>query len=464
MSNDFEELLHRASADIRSAAQARACTEAKLRDLHCRSAEPRNGTLGRPALLSSLVAIFAALLCVALAVARLAHLQPHQPRLDARVRAPLSFPSTNASAAGDAVKGTPITPAWDGTGDQGASLTPTTVDLPATTVPAVTNRLAGVQSITFSSPSEGWAVAVHSGEPGSFTIFRTVGGPGLWTVAPTAEVVGRDPGWSRTPPQILFADASNGWIFGRSLWSTHDGGKVWRQSSIANLGDGASVVALGAAAGTVHMAVTGAGRLQMFSSPVDVDSYIASSEPFEALDDVVRSEAFGLTASGGFYVPATGRGLQLRDGRWESWAPPCVPTVDHVVLNARARTVALLCLEATTLGLKATLRVSRDAGQSFADETPTDTDVIEPAFVAALGTDHLTLFGTLSVGTRLEPVVLGSFDRSASWSLQHLDSVAGAWTAVDTIDDWNAMAIVGTDLIRTSDGGRSWVRVTPLVI
>ena len=104
----------------------------------------------------------------------------------------------------------------------------------------VSSRFSPV-SVTYVSPSEGWALGtVACGANQCLRLLRTTNDGVSWSSVPVPPAGPEGPG---SPPlKVRFADPDDGWIFSSlpgqakvQAWSTHDGGRHWLQLSILSI-------------------------------------------------------------------------------------------------------------------------------------------------------------------------------------------------------------------------------------
>jgi len=142
----------------------------------------------------------------------------------------------------------------------------TTTSVPPTTAttrpsaPAGTNVPSDFEpgSVTFVSSSTGFVIGVDSScaVGACVALARTTDGGSSWVAlpAPDAGYESRNNQRSTSVPavsEVRFADELDGWIYGPSLFATHDGGATWQPVSI-----GASVVSLETSGGYVDALVS----------------------------------------------------------------------------------------------------------------------------------------------------------------------------------------------------------------
>jgi hypothetical protein len=256
------------------------------------------------------------------------------------------------------------------------------VTVPPTTAPTTTSTttrpvLPGflAQSVSFVAAEDGFLLGLVACSTGTCLALRhTVDGAATWTAVtapPTAAGETEEGG----VPGLHFADASDGWVFGTSLWATHDGAQTWHEVSL-----GGSVVAMASGAGMAYALVdpctsapcTGPGHL--YSSPVDEDAWAevpGVSGRFDANASAVVAEGrsvFVLMASPG---PAI---LGSTDGVHFAPLPvPCSPESTSPVPFAPAdlaasdpADVAVACVGSVAAGSQMKqVYLSHDGGHSY---------------------------------------------------------------------------------------------------
>jgi hypothetical protein len=196
----------------------------------------------------------------------------------------------------------------------------------------------GVVSMSWPAPGTGWALV--EGDGGNRRLVRTTDDGATWS-----GVTGPDVSAAQ---QVLFADATNGWIAGGShAVSTHDGGVTWQPLSIAG-SEGTAAVA--AANGTVHVGfLRGAGAgLGIASSPTDHDAFVAAPLviPFGAGPRLDVSMSAGGPYGELVYDDRVLTGAaEIRNGAWSTWditCPGSAPTVS-AALSPTGAALTIAC-------------------------------------------------------------------------------------------------------------------------
>lgn len=135
-------------------------------------------------------------------------------------------------------------------------------------------------------------------------------------------LAGADPAVAK----VRFANQSDGWAFGRQLWSTHDGGRSWRQAAgpVSPVGDleTAGGVAYALAAACAQPPCAGAGKV--FRTPVGADSWqvVGGVMLVPGTGSIaLHGRAAWIVSSGG---PGAVRSFFSPDGTtWRQMADPC---------------------------------------------------------------------------------------------------------------------------------------------
>ncbi|MDQ1465470.1 MAG: hypothetical protein QOC73_2411 [Actinomycetota bacterium] len=238
--------------------------------------------------------------------------------------------------------------------------------------------LAGFQpaSVTFVSPNAGFVLGTQACATGTCTTLgattdagRTWAKAGVLPPALTGDAQG--------VRKVRFATASDGWAFGPQLWSTHDGGRSWRQ--IPQPGPVSDVEASGGVAYAIVASCSaepcGSG-VRLLRTPVDADTWTAVAGVALQNDGVLalHGRAVWVVAGGG---PGAAKFLTSADGTsWHFVANPCATLGPNWSLGGVApvttTSVYLLCISDPGAGSEAKkVLFSTDGG---AHGTPTSAD------------------------------------------------------------------------------------------
>ena len=228
------------------------------------------------------------------------------------------------------------------------SVEPSTTTAPSPTVPTGSPVPSGFEpgSVTFVSATTGFVIGIDStSAAGScVALARTSDAGATWVSlpAPPAVYVNRF-GTSATAPavsEVRFADALDGWIYGPSLFATHDGGATWQQLDL-----GGSVVALETSGGFVDAVVSPCSTQETCSGSLRLEQAPATGGSFTTVltGPIVQSSSTGVLALslhapagfvnlGGVGSPQNGlwatRSLENPRG-WNPFANPCAVSAGY---------------------------------------------------------------------------------------------------------------------------------------
>jgi hypothetical protein len=164
---------------------------------------------------------------------------------------------------------------------------PTTSTPPPSPTSTVPPQIAGflAQSVSFVTADDGFVLGDVACPSGPCPALRhTMDRGASWTSvsAPPSAVA---PGPYSPGPELHFADGLDGWVYGATLWATHDGAQQWYQVNL-----GGAVVAMASGAGEAYALVdpcastTCSGVEQLYRSPVGRDAWTVvlgvSGRPF----------------------------------------------------------------------------------------------------------------------------------------------------------------------------------------
>ena len=262
--------------------------------------------------------------------------------------------------------------------------------------------------------------------------------------------------------QVRFADANDGWAFGPELWSTHDGGAHWSQSTLNG------VWSLETAYGHVHAVAFGPNSdFVIESSATSLDAWTptgslqlgAGPVPFS---DVVLERNTGWAVENDRTVVA---GARLVSGHWTPWNPPCATNGGTAVISASTTSsVVAVCEEGAWgpsgyPGPPATrVYFSNNGGATwFHGGTLPESSgavVASPAPGSAV-TDVLT-------ATRRE--LVETFNGGVSWKVVLSEPGSAGFSYLGFTSASQGVAIetgeLPSQLLMTFNGGRSWLPVS----
>jgi hypothetical protein len=297
------------------------------------------------------------------------------------------------------------------------------------------------------------------------------------------------------PLSIHFADPRDGWIYGAlavparqagisysiepALWSTHDGGMIWRQQPPRTLGPGGegTILNVQSAAGTAYMMeATSTYDVIVKSSPVGADRWRLSSGAVHLghpAGGSLQSGAFVLQGRSGWLVEGNDRGTtgsaQLNGrGQWVNWTPPCASLGGTFAIPAAStpQDLVAMCVmggfasqlpssapSGATLG-SSWLYFSSDGGKTFnagpelGPQGSFFSDVLASPSADVIFIDD-------------EHGLTASFDGGAQWSVVYRGqpsslAFTGPSQGVGIVQSSNQ----ATRMIMTLDGGHTWTPVT----
>jgi photosystem II stability/assembly factor-like uncharacterized protein len=344
----------------------------------------------------------------------------------------------------------------------------------AASVPAPVPEGFRAQSLSWTSPSRGWALGVAPcGDAACTTVIRTRDGGRTWSAAGTLDAPIAPPGEPGVT-DLAFADARHGWAYGPSLERTSDGGRTWSPAPLP--GGGRQVLALVAEAGVVHAVVSPCEIGQPpfeCTAPPTLWRVPAASGRWQPVDVALPVRSSAVLAAHGRSVYVVGQMppptpdvfAATEDGR--TWSPrpsPCDKEGDGDVLADVAptsrRDVALLCVGSVGFSKAAkTVFRSDDGARTTTPAGLTPEWGIASELAATRG-------GRLAVAST----------SSGSWIYLNAGG-GGTWTAAVEEGDggagWNdptfttedvgwvvyapAAGFPGTGtLLTTADGGQTW--------
>lgn len=253
---------------------------------------------------------------------------------------------------------------------------------------------------------------------------------------------------------IRFANLRDGWAFGPQLWSTHDGGKTWR-----NIGESAAVSDVEASDGRAY-AIVGS---QLLRTPAGSDSWTAvPGAPQGGRSIALHGGAVWITTGSGQLATstdgATWRTLNSACGSaGTQWQLAGVAPVD-------ASRVYLLCAGGVGAGNEdKKVLYSTDGG---VHATPTNVDPPRGGDINGFAAASPTI---VAVSARSgASFVYRSGDAGHSWQtvLQQGDGGVGYFDLGFTTSSQGVVVYgrpgtgVTTTLLMTHDGGASWAPVT----
>lgn len=301
-------------------------------------------------------------------------------------------------------------------------------------------------SVTRISLKSGWVLGTSPcGAGRCTTLARTRDGGATWhsVPVPPSTIAAGASGVSR----VRFADASNGWLFGTRLWSTHDGGSTWTL-----VGDAGQVTSLEAAAGLVWGLGLGAdGVTTVIEAPVGTDDW-TSAGPAAVAGPV----GISLHGKVGYTVTVSGTVLALGTSGVDERGSPCNVGSLSAVSAASDVDVAAICSADPGAGSSTkTLLLSHNGGRTWttAGTAPRGGQTVG---LAAAST-HTFVLGAAGGASSL----YRTSDSGATWTTVLDDTGGGApFTDLGFTDATHGVAILATTdrpaLLVSSDAGATW--------
>jgi hypothetical protein len=168
---------------------------------------------------------------------------------------------------------------------------------------------------------------------------------------------------------VRFANEHDGWIYGTlpgkvppggvsliqygpTMWSTHDGGKVWHRIHLNWATHEPSIFDLETSRGTVYAeTMSPTFHVTLSSSPVSEDDWrdVPTGTLYLPAGGAQPTGAIVLSGSSGWLVAGNDRGvsasLRLINGHWTKWTPPCESVGNSYVVPAAAtpRDLVVIC-------------------------------------------------------------------------------------------------------------------------
>jgi hypothetical protein len=364
------------------------------------------------------------------------------------------------------------------------------------------------QSVTFISTNDGWALGGVPCPPVStcLAVYRTLNGGRTWSKVPLPKailnVANRDvqgtmaANSSMYGLQIRYANVEDGWIYGAleqpirqngvsylrlvpRLWSTHDGGLMWRRQPLPWMAGQDEFFDLETAHGTVYaLAPNHKNAVTVESSPVGVDQWRSDTQVRFATPAGGGQLTGSIVLQGvkGWIVEGNDRGVtgsaQLSSaGTWVPWTPPCSKVGDSYYVPSVTSTGELVTIcsiggygggatksdpPGAALG-SGWLYFSTNGGASFQaglELRPVRAFLNIGALAAP--SPHVVLLGRFTNGGG---ILSASFDGGVQWATVYHGTVdfLGFTSATQGV------AIIGgprTTMIMTYDGGHLWQKVT----
>lgn len=265
---------------------------------------------------------------------------------------------------------------------------------------------------------------------------------------------------------MRFADPLDGWAFGPELWSTHDGGVSWHESSIGG------VWSLEAADGHVSAMARDqdTASVNIETSPTTSDSWVEEHSLDFGAGPVPMSDLV-LQGSTGWAIEDDREPVgaaRLVSGHWTAWPAPCSNNGgDSVVAAATASSLVAVCEEGVwgPSGYSGPPAVrayfSGNGGATFRLGGIVPGDASSSGNLAASPTPGVVVTDNF-VGT--ENNLLETFNGGASWQVVASTPDTEPFSYVGFTSSAQGVAIEAGEttshMLMTFDGGRSWSPVS----
>jgi photosystem II stability/assembly factor-like uncharacterized protein len=240
---------------------------------------------------------------------------------------------------------------------------------------------------------------------------------------------------------VRFGSASDGWLFGDALYSTHDGGASWGKQKLPG-----RVMRLEAAAGTAWALVTDglkAPTVHLWRSPV-------ASDDWTKVPDVTLSYAVDLTVQSQHVVAVGGEDSKAwvgDSGKFDAVDNPCPGGVGLSPRLSATGSIWASCVNGTS----AQLLMSAD-GKAWKSVVPTFLkDALPNQVVAGARSESDAV---LALGPN-EPFYRVQADGSGS-PVKQSPTTPGATSYIGFTTRSVGYSITGEQLWRTEDGGDTW--------
>jgi hypothetical protein len=367
-------------------------------------------------------------------------------------------------------------------------------------------------SVTFVSLDTGWALGTAPcAKTGTCLALRETTDAGrTWTAKPLSTALlsaadrvvnGRLAAQYYDQLNVRFANTQDGWIYGslpgptppagvdfiepvQYMWSTHDGGLVWRKQSFAWLGKYGSLFDVEAANGTVYvMGDNKTFHVTVESSPVGADNWHVSNAEQLGLPagGAQPSGSIVLNGSSGWLVVGNDRGTSgaarlSSNGKWVPWTPPCSLVGNSFAAPAASTssTLVAVCMmggfaeglspqapHGATVG-SSWLYVSHDGGRTFA--AGPELGLLKNDYGYGVLASPRPGVILISRPFANAEELMASFDGGVSWNVFYRGTLfylgfTSASQGVGLVQSPKGPDGVNT-LIMTFDGGHHWAPVT----
>lgn len=266
-------------------------------------------------------------------------------------------------------------------------------------------------SLSFPSPHFGYVISLFDCSAKTCATLRsTSDAASTWNVVPAPRQLNKDLrliSWgnyntSYVTLNVHFADSKDGWIYGTvpapvtsntsnpnwvsRLWSTHDGGKAWRQVHLGPLFITSGVIQMATHGDWTYLfgASDQSGQAYVLATHSNLDQWMSKSNAqmeMPAGGTQVQGD-FNFVGSSGWFVAGNDRGFTASarlstDGSWRAWNGPSIPSsfcpiaaVTNRVLLADCQSAEIVIPPASSVPHNwnsgaSWLFISYDAGTTF---------------------------------------------------------------------------------------------------
>jgi photosystem II stability/assembly factor-like uncharacterized protein len=330
--------------------------------------------------------------------------------------------------------------------------------LAAVAVARHTTQSGTLVAVAMQTPTQGYGLFIGEGSNGcTIRVGHTTDGGAHFG---TLTVVGPE---GCTVPGLAFA-GGDGFVYGRRLFVTHDGGRHWS----ARPGNPIAVAARGSTVWSVQRAcVTSGGcRLELVTSDDGGRTWSAPGAALRSAGDV----SLVLTGSRAGYLLTGDHLYRSADGGRTFAGTRLGCAGETTALTAAPRGVLVAaCAGEPGAGRQAkAVAISRDGGRTWSTHRPCGRSLTcrSPIVQGYLGSVAATSAGTFFlIGAR--SALLATRDGGASWRALAIGDVSGVPAEVQFVDARHGIVLGRTrdtgaiQIWHSADGGRTWTGVTP---
>jgi photosystem II stability/assembly factor-like uncharacterized protein len=304
---------------------------------------------------------------------------------------------------------------------------------------------AGFQpaSITRISLQNGWLLGDAPCAAGTcLALARTRDGGDTWHGVPAPSIA------ADAVDEIRFANERDGWLFGSSMWATHDGGSTWQQ--VTGM---AGVRRLEIASGRAYAIATGSSDTgQLFTA-------LTGGDAWSLVDQTPVFGELALHGSVGYVMGGDGRVRAVSPSGLTALGQVCADGGISGLAIAGNTTVVALCGEegGGAMGSSAKhITVSNDGGKTF--EAAGDAPLGGTGAWLAAASPTTYVVGAVSGAT----FIYRSTDGGVTWQTVFDDETVLGLVDLGFTDAKHGVMIMQSEptstLLTTSDGGATWTK------